>query len=171
MNHFWSGFEKRAYDYSWEAREAHEDAKERSKMKPVDVGRFALGGGLGAALAGAIVGGIHGAVQAGSGRRMQGAGLGALLGGGLGGVTGGAMGALIAITHNHGIEEAKRIMKMQPKQRDEYLKSMVRNREISQQQYEDFNRELRNERRHREMLDALDRGERLQNEHRESSYQ
>jgi hypothetical protein len=144
MNSFWNGFEKRAYDYKYEAKQLNRDYGARSKEKPISKSKSSI---VGAAL-GASLGGLFG-LSRGS------AGLGALAGAALGGLTG-LMGA---ISHKVGIEEAKRIMKMDPKKRDEYLRSLARRNEIteaeSREWRREFHKELRDDARHRETLSAL----------------
>lgn len=146
MNGFWSGFEKRAYDYKQEAKELNEEYGARSKETPADKSKSALiGAGIGA--------GLGGFIGLGAG------GPGVLTGMGMGGLFGGLMGLFSAISHKLGIEEAKRIMKMTPKARDEYLKSLARKNEISEAEHREWQREFRRESRedtrHQETLRAL----------------
>lgn len=136
---FWEGFEKRSYDYKQEAKDLQERFSKRSKSTPIDMKKSLLwGSGLGS-----LGGGLIGALKGGHGskQRLIGAGLGGLLGASLGGLTG----AIASISSVLGIEEAKRIMSMPQKDRDVYLRSLARKNEISEQQYRDWSRDLRQE--------------------------
>lgn len=152
---FWSGFEKRAYDYKYEAKELNREYGARSKETPSSKSKSALiGAGIGA-VGGGLLGMGHGLSSS------LGAGLGALAGAGIGGALGGLSGLFMAIAHKMGIEEAKRIMKMDPKKREEYLRHLARRNEITEAQRDEWNREFRREthaeRRHGESLDAMRR--------------
>ena len=146
---FWDGFEKRAYNYDYETKELGKYYVGRSKNKPASKLKSSLiGAGVGGAL-GAGYGAAHSA------------GTGALIGGGIGALGGGFLGLLGAISDKLGIEEAKRIMKMPEGEREEYLRHLTRQNEISEKDAEewsrDFHRDLREERRHKETLNAMHR--------------
>lgn len=144
---FWVGFEKAAYDYAHEIREDRDYYKSRSKDKPTSK--------LKSGLVGAGLGGVSGAILGALNPEHMSRGTAALLGGALGAGLGGIMGVSVAIADKVGIEEAKRISKMQPKEQKEYLAYLARRGEITERDEKEFWKELKEDRRHRELVGAV----------------
>lgn len=143
---------KKAYDYEHESKNLHTHYDQRSQETPVSVSRAGLwGAGIGGA-GGAILGALQ---NKGKGGMLPGLLIGGLLGAGVGGLAGVAT----AIADELGIEEAKRIMRMEDGARQSYLKSLARRNEITEQQYNEWSRDLRRERyadaRHDELVSAI----------------
>ena len=152
MENFWLGFEKKAYDYEHESSNLKARYDQRSKETPVSARKAGLwGAGIGGA-GGAILGALQ---HKGKGGMLPGLLMGGLLGAGIGGLAGVAT----AIADELGIEEAKRIMRMEDGARQSYLKSLARRNEISEQQYNEWSRDLKKERyadaRHNELVSAM----------------
>jgi hypothetical protein len=138
MEKFWSGFEKRAYNYDYESKELKNFHEARSEATPVSKLKAGLvGAGIGGG-AGALVGALH------KKRSPERVALTALVGAALGG----GAGVLTAIGDKFGIEEAKRITAMPPKEQKEYLRHLARTHEIS-------SKELNDSMRHFETMHAL----------------
>lgn len=114
MDAFWNGFEKRAYDYDYEARVLKKELEESAQKKPLSK----LKGGL----VGAGLGGVTGALFGAADRAVP----GAFAGGAAGMAVGGLAGVLRAIAQKRGIEEAKRVLAMPPKEQKEYLRYLAR---------------------------------------------
>lgn len=117
MNSFFEGFEKRAYEYEWEARQLEERAAKRQHDRPPHLGKAmgigaGVGGGLGA-LAGNPVGGTRGAL--------------------IGGLAGASLGAVAGLGRHLGekknIQEARRTMSMPSDVRNMYLKHQARSKD------------------------------------------
>ena len=104
---------------------------------------------------GALAGGIPGALL-GSAHSMG----GMLLGGALGALGGGAAGGLAAHHDIDKINEAKGIAGLSEPQRTSHLVKRIQAQRSMAQNMEDmdrFNQQMQAERRHQEMLDAMDR--------------
>jgi hypothetical protein len=139
---FNSGFEKISYDYAHEVRKDIEYRKKRAKENPVDKTTSSL--------VGAGLGGVLGAgVGATAGRYGRLSGKGALIGGAIGAGLGGLGGLLAHYSDAASIEHAKRINKMPPKQKKEYLASLARDREISEREANEESRHQRAMMHHR----------------------
>ena len=133
MKTFFSGFEKRAYDYAHEVDVAHEYAKDRYQDEPITWSK-ALGGG---ALLGSGIGGITGALKSPK-ERMLGGLAGAIAGAGMGALLGGGVGAI----DRYDIAEQKEIMDMDGAKRAKYLASKEREREFRRREaYKDLMRD------------------------------
>ncbi|MCJ7521952.1 MAG: hypothetical protein MUP21_07025 [Dehalococcoidia bacterium] len=132
-NDFWTGFEKRAYDYAHEVEQETNKAARNSKRTPGTKTKAGLvGAGLGAGV-GTLLGSIAGSENAAFGGAI-GTGLGALLGFGGGAALGGLIGVFHAMQDKLGIEEAKRIMAMDPEKRRSYLAYLAHKNEISERE-------------------------------------
>ena len=128
---------KKAYDYGHEVREETGRTKKRQHDKPVGWGKaMGVGGAIGAGLGAGV-----GALASRAGAR----GRGALIGAGVGGAAGVGIGALHGVADREDIAESRRVQKMKPGVRREYLAHKARRGEISE-------REWGEERRHRELM-------------------
>jgi hypothetical protein len=149
VKNFWSGFIKSAYDFEHEARRSEQHYDYQSKRtNPMSKVKAALYTGLAGALLGGAGGALHDNFK---GNRL----LGGALGAGLGALAGGGLGILTAMVDKLGIETAKRIMAMPKKERDAYLKYLAYQNEITDKEYKDWSKELAEERRHDELLNAM----------------
>ncbi len=144
---FWIGFEKAAYDYAHEIREDRDYYKSRSKDKPTSKLKSGLVGAGFGAVGGALLGALN--------PEHMSRGAAALLGGALGAGLGGLMGVGAALADKLGIEEAKRISKMPPKEQKEYLAYLARRGEITEREEKEYWKELKEERRHRDLVGAV----------------
>lgn len=142
---FWSGFEKRAYDYAWEAQELEGRMKGRAKETPVDPKKSSTIGGLG----GAGLGALYGA------RVAKSSLTGGLVGAAAGGLLGAGAGFLYHLADVAGVDHAKKVMKMDHKERKSYLASMARKMEIGDEDYKKLSRKLEEDRKHRELIGAI----------------
>lgn len=153
MDVFWSGFEKRSYDYGHESKMLDAWHHLRADQEPISKTKVGLwGAGLGGGI-GAIAGALKGKSSR-FGVLAHG-----LMGGAAGAGLGGLAGVITAMADKLGIEEAKRIVAMPKDDRKDYLAHLARQSEISAQQHRDWRNALLSEsqddRRHRELLGAL----------------
>jgi len=119
------GSTKHAYDYKHEVREAEAEHKTNKNRTPTATGKAT---GVGALIGGALGAGVGAFAHRHSPLH------GALMGAGLGAAGGAGIGALTAMADRLGVEESKRVMKMSPKERKEYLAHKARQGEISQRE-------------------------------------
>lgn len=133
MKNFWSGFEKRAYDYNQEARELKDNYKSISKESPMSKTHASVTGGVLGAGVGALAGISSGLATHQPIKSLAG-------GAGLGGVAGAAIGIMLGLAAAHGhkesINEAKKILKMAPKNQMDFLKSKARGNEAHENRHE-----------------------------------
>lgn len=116
-SNFIAGFEKRAYDYTYEAKELE---KMHGRNLAAGPGSYGTGAAVGGAM-GAVPGAILGAVTSTKGRALGGA-----VGAALGGAFGAGMGLLATLRQNVNYETAKEIKSLSPRARMERLKAEAR---------------------------------------------
>ena len=118
MNSYIAGFEKKAYDYQYEANNLQKEVERMSKEEPVSIARAAL-------LTGLALGGMGAGAGAILGRRGD-RKFSAAAGGLLGGVTGLGVGAGNASDYNQDIKDAKDLMSKTKKERGTILRAKAR---------------------------------------------
>ena len=144
MNSFFTGFEKRAYGYNYEARMREQYAQRRQHDDPVPYSKaIGITSALGAGLGG-IIGSGAGVARALATRKLRPL-YSSALGGTIGGAAGGALiGAAGAVLDRGDIAEQKEIMSMSPWERKDYLKfqSRLADKGLSQRHKEMRQQEL-----------------------------
>jgi hypothetical protein len=121
---FRDGFEKTAYDYNWEVEDMTHDRMKRQFDDPMHKGKAM---GIGAGVLG-TAGAIGGALKGQELGRKKGLKYGLI--GGAAGAGIGALGGYMAAKHDENdIEDARRVMAMEPDQRRSLLTSRARQAE------------------------------------------
>jgi hypothetical protein len=118
MNSYIAGFEKKAYDYQYEANNLQKKVENMSKEEPSSIARAAL-------LTGLALGGMGAGLGAALGRPGD-RKFSAAVGGLLGGVGGLGVGAGNASDYNRDIQDAKNLMSKTKKERDTILRAKAR---------------------------------------------
>lgn len=144
---FLEKFEKLAYDYAHEIKQYHDHYKGMSGRPDPNMKSYAgYGAGFGTGF-GALLGGLQ---------AIKDKSVLPLFVGALGGAaTGGLLGVFGAILEKRGIEEAKKIMAMPLEERKAYLAYLAREDEISEQEFREWSKERKEDRKHDELLSAL----------------
>lgn len=132
---FWTGFEKRAYDYEHEVSELEKHYARQAKETPMDP-RKAVHTGMGfGGVGGALLGGIHV-----DGHGWKGRAAGAVAGGLMGGALGSVAGRAAADVHKGGIEHAKHVTGLPKKERMARLRHIAREDEYDSREAHEWAR-------------------------------